>query len=187
MHLRSSASVYERTVDSTRASPCPGLGRGSSSPAWEPHQRVMSDRAQGMISLAVFRPHRVRTYQTLKSGGYYDATACSHTVVVGTHGAHAERSGFSADLESTERKFGNQSAERLLGGNENPPVISDGSGRFRARVSEDRIGFTLRYDVASEDSDVTQAHLHIQNPGNNGGIVVFLCSGIPGQLNPRRR
>ena len=69
-------------------------------------------------------------------------------------------------------------AERLRGGNENPPVLSDGSGRFGAAVHEDRIEFTLSYDIASEDSDVTQAHLHIQNPGNNGGIVVFLCSNL---------
>jgi CHRD domain len=72
-----------------------------------------------------------------------------------------------------------ESAERLLGGNENPPVISEGSGRFTATIFEDRIAFELSYDVASEDSDVTQAHLHIENPGNNGGIVVFLCSNPP--------
>jgi CHRD domain len=70
-------------------------------------------------------------------------------------------------------------AERLLGGNENPPVISEGSGRFSATIFEDRIAFILSYDVASDDSDVTQAHLHIENPGNNGGIVVFLCSNPP--------
>jgi CHRD domain len=69
-------------------------------------------------------------------------------------------------------------AERLLGGNENPPVVSDGSGSFRARLHEDRISFRLRYDVASDDSDVLQAHLHIANPGNNGGIVAFLCSNV---------
>ena len=67
-------------------------------------------------------------------------------------------------------------AERLLGGNENPPVVSDGSGSFRARLHEDRISFRLRYDVASDESDVLEAHLHIANPGNNGGIVVWLCS-----------
>jgi len=67
-------------------------------------------------------------------------------------------------------------AERLVGANENPPVITDGSGNFRARLFPDRIEFRLRYDVASTGSDVTQAHLHIANPGNNGGIVVFLCS-----------
>jgi CHRD domain len=68
-------------------------------------------------------------------------------------------------------------AERLRGGNENPPVISDGSGNFRATIFEDRIEFRLRYNVdAPPDSDVQQAHLHIANPGNNGGIVAFLCS-----------
>jgi hypothetical protein len=67
-------------------------------------------------------------------------------------------------------------AERLLGGNENPPVVSEGSGSFRARLEEDRISFRLRYDdVASGASDVTQAHLHIGNPGTNGGIVAWLC------------
>ena len=69
-------------------------------------------------------------------------------------------------------------AERLLGGNENPPVVSEGSGRFRARLLDDRIRFRLSYDVASEGSDVLQAHLHIANPGNNGGIVAFLCSNV---------
>ena len=69
-------------------------------------------------------------------------------------------------------------AERLLGGNENPPVVSEGSGRFRAELLEDRIQFRLTYDVASDGSDVLQAHLHIANPGNNGGIVAFLCSNL---------
>jgi hypothetical protein len=69
-------------------------------------------------------------------------------------------------------------AERLLGGNENPPVVSDGSGRFRAELLDDRISFQLRYDVASDLSDVTQAHLHIANPGTNGGIAAFLCSNL---------
>ena len=69
-------------------------------------------------------------------------------------------------------------SERLLGGNENPPIISDGSGSFRARLREDRISFRLRYDVASDGSDVLQAHLHISNPGTNGGIVAFLCSNV---------
>jgi CHRD domain len=69
-------------------------------------------------------------------------------------------------------------SEDILGGNENPPVISDGSGNFRAELLEDRISFRLRYDVASDGSDVLQAHLHIANPGNNGGIVAFLCSNV---------
>jgi hypothetical protein len=69
-------------------------------------------------------------------------------------------------------------SERILGGNENPPVISDGSGSFTARLEDDSIAFRLRYDVESDGSDALQAHLHIANPGNNGLIVVFLCSNV---------
>jgi CHRD domain len=68
--------------------------------------------------------------------------------------------------------------ERLVGGNENPPVISEGSGSLRTWFRHDQIAFRLRYDVASMDSDITQSHLHIGNPGNNGGIVVFLCTNL---------
>jgi CHRD domain len=76
-------------------------------------------------------------------------------------------------------------AERLVGGNENPPVVSEGSGMFKGWFRHDGIAFQLRYDVASEasdlapeGSDVTQAHLHIANPGTNGGITVFLCTNL---------
>jgi hypothetical protein len=68
--------------------------------------------------------------------------------------------------------------ERLIGGNENPPVVSSGAGTFKAEVDDEGIAFRLKYDVRSDDSDATQAHLHIANPGNNGGIVVFLCSNL---------
>jgi CHRD domain len=70
-------------------------------------------------------------------------------------------------------------AERLLGGNENPPVISEGFGRFRAELLDDRISFRLRYDLGPEASEVVQAHLHIANPGTNGDVVAFLCANEP--------
>jgi hypothetical protein len=69
-------------------------------------------------------------------------------------------------------------AEKLLGGNENPPVISEGSGSFTAVSEADTISFELNYDVGAAESDVQQAHLHVANPGNNGPIVVFLCSNL---------
>jgi hypothetical protein len=69
-------------------------------------------------------------------------------------------------------------SEDLLGGHENPPVISTGSGDFTGSVELDRIPFTLTYDVGAAGSAPDQAHLHIANPGNNGGIVVFLCTNL---------
>lgn len=77
-------------------------------------------------------------------------------------------------LAGTTPVGGAERSERLLGGNENPPVVSDGTGRFGAVLRKDRIDFKLRYDV----SNVTQAHVHIANPGNNGGIAAFLCSNL---------
>jgi hypothetical protein len=68
-------------------------------------------------------------------------------------------------------------AERMTGANENPPVVTDASGNFRARIFADRIEFRLRY--GGLEGDVTQAHLHVGNPGNNGAIVVFLCANDP--------
>ena len=70
------------------------------------------------------------------------------------------------------------SSEDLLGGHENPPVISTGSGDFTGSIEVDRIPFTLTYDVGAAGSAPDQAHLHIANPGNNGGIVVFLCTNL---------
>ena len=78
-------------------------------------------------------------------------------------------------------------AERLLGGDENPAVITGGSGNFRARVFPDQIEFRLRYDGAAGENDVTRAHLHIANPGNNGGIVVFFLCSDPAIPRPGRR
>ena len=69
-------------------------------------------------------------------------------------------------------------AEELLGGNENPPVITEGSGSFTAASAPDAIAYELNYDAGPVESDVQQAHLHVGNPGNNGPIVVFLCSNL---------
>jgi hypothetical protein len=74
-------------------------------------------------------------------------------------------------------------SQPLRGAHENPPIVSEGFGQFFARVVENASGveaieYHLRYNVASEQSDVLQAHIHIANPGNNGSIVAFLCSNL---------
>lgn len=71
-----------------------------------------------------------------------------------------------------------EDAEDLLGANEVPPVVSDGDGEFDFYIEDDGIEFELEYDVASAESDVLQAHIHIANPGNDGGVTVFLCTNL---------
>lgn len=77
----------------------------------------------------------------------------------------------------------------LSGVNENPIVLSAGNGTFRARLRGDSIRFTLDYeDLAGPGSDVTQAHIHVGNPWDNGGVAVFLCSNLgntPGNVTFR--
>ncbi|HSA83061.1 MAG TPA: CHRD domain-containing protein [Geminicoccaceae bacterium] len=66
----------------------------------------------------------------------------------------------------------------IIGGNENPPVATLAGGNFRVELFPGRIAFRLRY--ARIDSNVLQAHLHAGNPGENGPIVVFLCTNVGG-------
>ena len=64
----------------------------------------------------------------------------------------------------------------LLGGEENPPVVSDGTGRFRVNIRDNgTLAYRLRYDFPDATTRVTAAHLHVANPGANGGIAAFLC------------
>lgn len=66
----------------------------------------------------------------------------------------------------------------LRGANENPIVISAGSGEFEAEIEKNEIEFELSYDVAAGASDILQAHIHIANPWDNGPVVVYLCSNL---------
>jgi hypothetical protein len=68
-------------------------------------------------------------------------------------------------------------SETLLGGHENPPVLTVGAGTFTAQLGADPMPFLLTYGFG-EGAVLNEAHLHIANPGNNGGIVVFLCSNL---------
>ncbi len=67
---------------------------------------------------------------------------------------------------------------KLRGADENPPVVSDGEGHYKAMIRNDRIRFELRYDLPAGPSDVTQAHIHVENPGTNGPNAVFLCTNL---------
>ncbi len=81
------------------------------------------------------------------------------------------------DVSAPLPAFADEKAN-LRGADENPPVVSDGEGDFKAMIRKDKIKFELRYDVASVSSDVTQAHIHVENPGTNGPITVFLCTNL---------
>lgn len=66
---------------------------------------------------------------------------------------------------------------RLDGTQEVPSTMSEGEGEFRAFVN-DREG-TIDYELTygGLDGDATASHIHVGQPGANGGVSAFLCGG----------
>lgn len=64
----------------------------------------------------------------------------------------------------------------LTGYQEVPAVSSTGRGGLWLRLHDSAIEFQLSY--TGLEGDVQQAHIHLAQPGVNGGIMVFLCSNL---------
>ncbi len=66
--------------------------------------------------------------------------------------------------------------KELLTGYEEVPSVSTGaSGEFSARIRKDS---TIDWQLSYSDLEgtITQAHIHLGQPGVIGGITVFLCT-----------
>lgn len=64
---------------------------------------------------------------------------------------------------------------RLSGFGEVPPVLTEATGTFEARVTGRGIEFVLQY--ANLSTPTLFAHIHFGQPGVNGNIIAFLCGG----------
>lgn len=90
----------------------------------------------------------------------------------------------SALLGSPDATANGQFKTRLSGFEEVPALSSPGSGEFEAKVTGETIEYTLSYQGL--DSGVLFAHIHLGQPGVNGGVSVFLCSNAPAPvITPR--
>jgi CHRD domain len=69
-----------------------------------------------------------------------------------------------------------RTSARLIGYEEVPAIVTDGRGSFSARIRNDSIEYTLRYD-GLEGGTVLFAHIHIGQRDVNGGVSAFLCGG----------
>jgi hypothetical protein len=67
---------------------------------------------------------------------------------------------------------------RLRGFEEVPAISSGGQGFLFASLND--AGNTLTYSLVyfGLQGKVTQAHIHIGQPGVNGGIVLFFCTNL---------
>jgi len=76
---------------------------------------------------------------------------------------------------------GDSFSARLRGLSEVPPVATEASGSFSARLSSD--GSTLTYRVTYRDlqAPILFSHIHFGFPKEATGIMVFLCGPASGQ------
>jgi hypothetical protein len=71
---------------------------------------------------------------------------------------------------------GRNAKAKLSGFEEVPAVLTDGSGKFKAKIGEQRIDYTLSYEDL-EGGGVLFAHIHIGQRLANGNVAAFLCGG----------
>jgi hypothetical protein len=68
--------------------------------------------------------------------------------------------------------------ELLTGYQEVPVVSTTGHAAFSARISSDETSIEYTMTYGDFEGTVTQSHIHVGQPGVNGGISVFLCSNL---------
>jgi CHRD domain len=78
--------------------------------------------------------------------------------------------GFSGTYACAEEFFA-----RLIGVNENPSILSDGSGTFRLDLDRKAGSATYELTFSGLSTSATQGHIHFAKARVNGGIIVWLC------------
>jgi hypothetical protein len=66
---------------------------------------------------------------------------------------------------------------KLIGWQEVPAIVSDGTATFRARIADDDSSFDWELTYSGL-TNVLQAHIHVGQKSVSGGIVVWLCTNI---------
>jgi hypothetical protein len=87
-------------------------------------------------------------------------------------------------MEANGNRAGGWYEAYLLSYNEVPAVYSPGWGRFSLKLHNDRIEYELRYREL--DGNAVAAHIHLGQPGTNGGVVAWLCGNMNTPACPAR-
>src|ERR1700682_2748153 len=73
---------------------------------------------------------------------------------------------------------GDSFGARLRGFEEVPAISTGGQGFLFASLNEARTILTYSLVYFGLQGNVTQSHIHIGQPGVNGGIVLFFCTNL---------
>lgn len=118
-------------------------------------------------------PTRVRHVDAERRTRAGAPTATTYRSTVRTADEGSETS-WADQMQTARRRIRTMRAD-LRGFSQVPPVLTDATGTFRARLTESSIQYELTYDGMS--SDAFAAHIHFGHPTDNGGVLVFLCGG----------
>ena len=66
---------------------------------------------------------------------------------------------------------------RLAGLEEVPSVSTGASGSLKLGISKDETSIEYELSFSGLQGIIAQSHIHIARPGQNGGIVLWLCQG----------
>ena len=85
----------------------------------------------------------------------------------------------AASASMAHDKHGNRVGAALHPTSEVPSVSSVARGSFKATIDE--VNQTITYELTYDglEGTVAQAHIHVGQPGVNGGVSVFLCGNAP--------
>lgn len=98
----------------------------------------------------------------------FKLTSCGFIIVAVATAAPA--------LAADQRGHGHTFKIELSGAQEDPTVITSGRGDAVLRIQGSTVAYDVRY--RNLESDIEQAHIHIGDDDNTGGIAVFLCSDL---------
>jgi len=68
--------------------------------------------------------------------------------------------------------------EYLTGYEEVPSVSTSANGHFDATISNDGTEIAWELSYSALEGAIQQSHIHVAQPGVNGGISVFLCTNL---------
>lgn len=81
--------------------------------------------------------------------------------------------GLQASADGSKMRF----SASLSGFEEVPALSVGGSGSFTAQVAPDETSISYTLSYAGLTGAASAAHIHLGQPGVNGGVIAFLCGG----------